>query len=187
MTGTYYLLTFRNLSQLSEYPTLCCDGMEIVCVFSNSLLTSYTISYRSHAGLQFEHYNKMAEQCDSRCPILLSCTLTKICFSWINHVYFKFRTSFSLDLVNMLYTNEADFRQDSKWQDNAYLCHFVLALGLLFGDWSQISRDASNESSNTQKITIDSHNVITGTLDIVRNFMRSITKWHIPVNSVLYI
>ena len=187
MTGTYHLLTFQNVSQLSEYPTLCCDGMEIVCVFSNSLPASYKISYRSHAGQQFEHYNKMAEQCDSQCPIFLCCTLTKICFSCINHVYFKFTTSFSLVLVNMLYTNEAGFRQDTKWQDNAYLCHFVLALGLLSGDWSQISRDASNESSNTQKITIGSHIVITGTLDIVRNFMRSITKWHIPVHSVLYL
>ena len=98
----------------------------------------------------------MAEQFHSRCPILLSCSQTKICFSCINHVYFKFRTSFFLDLVNMLHTNEANFRQDTRWQDNAYLCHFVLALGLLSGDWSQISRDVSNESSNTQKISIDS-------------------------------
>ena len=98
----------------------------------------------------------MAEQFHSRCPILLSCTLTKISFSCINHIYFKFRTSFFLDFVIMLHTNEANFRQDTKWQDNAYLCHVVLALGLLSGDWSQISRDVSNESSNAQKISIDS-------------------------------
>ena len=98
----------------------------------------------------------MAEQFHPRCPILLSCTLTKICFSCINHIYFKFRTSFFLDFVNMLHTNEATFRQDTKWQENAYLCHFVLSLGLLSGNWSQISCDVSNESSNTQKISIDS-------------------------------
>ena len=98
----------------------------------------------------------MAEQFHSRCPILLSCTLTKTSFSCINHVYFKFMTSFFLDLVNMLHTNEANFRQDTRWQDNAYLCHFVLALGLLSDDWSQISRNVSNESSSTQKISIDS-------------------------------
>ena len=86
---------------------------------------------------------------------VVSCTLTKICFSCINHVYIKFRTSFFIDLVNMLHTNEADFSQDTTWQDNAYLWHFVLVLGLLSGDWSQISRNVSNESSNTQKISID--------------------------------
>ena len=36
--------------------------------------------------------------------------LTKICYIWINQVYIRFRTRFLLISVNIIYTNEADFR-----------------------------------------------------------------------------
>ena len=57
-------------------------------------------------------------------------------------VLFNLKTRFLLIAVNMIYINqEADFREDTKWQDTAprvtYFCHFA-AVRLLSGDWSQI-------------------------------------------------
>ena len=60
----------------------------------------------------------------------------------------------------MIYTNEADFRYDTKWQDTAPCVtpfyHLVFALKLLSEDRSQILSNASNDIFNTHRIFIDS-------------------------------
>ena len=58
----------------------------------------------------------------------------------------------------MIYTDEADFRQDTKWQDIAPwvtpFSPFALALKLLSADLSQILHDASKEFLSTRKFPI---------------------------------
>ena len=60
--------------------------------------------------------------------------LIKNCFIFISHDYLKFRTMFFLISLNMLNTNIADFRQDTRWQFTAPrvtpFWYFVLALKL---------------------------------------------------------
>ena len=94
------------------------------------------------------------------CSILSFAILTKIYLIYINHVYLKFSTMFLLISVNMIYTNEAEFRSDTKWQDTAHwvtpFCHFILLSELLSGERSQILRDARYELLNIQKNPIGS-------------------------------
>ena len=86
--------------------------------------------------------------------------LNEIRFICINHIYLKFSTKFLITSINMIYMNEADFRNDTKRQDTAPrvtpFCHFALALKLLSSDRSQILRDTCNESVNNHKNPIDS-------------------------------
>ena len=63
--------------------------------------------------------------------------LTKTCFICIHYVYLTFMIMFLLISVNTIYSNEADFLYDIKWQDTAssvtLFCHFVLALKVFSG------------------------------------------------------
>ena len=90
----------------------------------------------------------VAGRCDSRYSILSFGAITKICFFFINHIYLTLRSGFHFILINMIYTVETDFRPDTKLKYTAPcvtpFSHFVLALRLLSGDQSQISRDTSN-------------------------------------------
>ena len=72
----------------------------------------------------------------------------------------------------MVYTNEANLRWDTKWQDagpqvTSFLS-FVSALKLLSGYQSQILRDSSNECLNTHRIYIQ--NVMMDTLKFVGKY-----------------
>ena len=73
----------------------------------------------------------------------------------------KFRTRILLISVNMIYTNEPDFRCDTNYQGAAHWVkpfrHFALVLKLLSSDRSQTLRDSRSELLNTQKIAINSH------------------------------
>ena len=91
---------------------------------------------------------KVAGRCDPRYSSLSFGAITKICFIFINRIYWTIRSGFHFILINMIYTIEADFRPDTKWKNTAPwgtpFCHFLLALRLLSGDRSQILRDTSN-------------------------------------------
>ena len=87
----------------------------------------------------------------------------------------------------MTYTNEADFSVGYQMTRYYTLSHTVLpflALKLISGDRSHISRDANNELLNTCKIPIitqyDDRN-----LEVMGNYELSIKRLHIPVHTIV--
>ena len=60
----------------------------------------------------------------------------------------------------------------------------VLALNVLYGDWSQILRCTSNELLNTHKIHIDLQ-CTEGYPGSCGKFRRIIKKWHSLANSIV--
>ena len=91
--------------------------MIIVCAFNNSLLTSRRICDRSPGNILSGKTNYQKGVTQLRGSILSFGVLAQICSICINQVYSKFRTMFLFISVDMIYTNEADFRYDNKWQN----------------------------------------------------------------------
>ena len=90
----------------------------------------------------------------------------------------------------MIFTNKADFRYNTKWQDTAPRVtpfrHFVLALKLLSGEQLEVLRDAINDLLSTHKILIDSeHN--NGYPGRLWNLGEMLKKWLITVDFIVYL
>ena len=144
----YHMLIFRLKfpTALRVYSTTWWIYEYIVCI--QWFATDISQNLRWVDGKQFGCKIKMAGRCDSRYSILSFGAITKICFIFINHIYLTLRSGFHFIFINTIYTNEADFRPDTKWKNTAPwvtpFCHFVLVLRLLSGYRSQILRDTSN-------------------------------------------
>ena len=90
----------------------------------------------------------------------------------------------------MIYTNEANFRLETKWHSTVpwatSLCHIIWAHTLLSGDRSPILRDASNRLLNTHKFP-KIHSVMMKTMEVRESFRRSMKKWNIRFDSIVYL
>ena len=90
----------------------------------------------------------------------------------------------------MIYTNEANFRLETKWHSTVpwvtSFCHIIWAHTLLSGDRSPILRDASNRLLNTHKFP-KIHSVMMKTMEVRESFRRSMKKWSIRLDSIVYL
>ena len=151
-----YIGIYRNVSFLIfrlKFPTASMVYNTTWWIYENSVCIQYfatdiTQNLRWVDGKKYGCKIKLADRCDSRYSILPFGATKKICFIFINHIYLTHRSGFHFILINMIFTIEADFRLDPKWNNTAPwvtpFCHFVLALRLLSGDRSQILRNTIN-------------------------------------------
>ena len=119
-TGMY--LFFNNLPKMScNYLGISCKYPKIPCVFKKPFQALKQNVVKVWLKVQY-------------CSILPFGTLIEICFIFISLDYLNLRTTFLLISLTMLYTNEADFRQDTRWQFTAPwvtpFWHCALALKL---------------------------------------------------------
>ena len=107
----------------------------------------------------------------------------KICFVFINHIYLTLRSGFHFNLLNMIFTIEAEFRLDTKWKNTApwvtpfrHLCWRSdcypvtgpkFCTILLTNYWAHITFSQI-------------YHVMMYTLDVVGNFMQSIENDRSP-------
>ena len=132
----------------------------------------------------------MSGRCDSRYSILPFGAIRKICFIFINHIYLTLRLWFHLILINMIYTIEADFRPDT---DEKILHLESHRLAILF--WRSDCYPATGTKFCAMLVTnywahitfAQIYNVMTYALEAVGNFMRSIEKWQIPIDYLVYL
>ena len=139
-----FRLKFPTTSRV--YSTTWWIYENIVCI--QWFATDVTQNLRWVDGKQFGCKIKVTGRCVSIYSILSFGAITKICFTFKNHIYLTLSPGFHFILINMMYTIEADFRPNTKQKNTAPwvtpFCHFVLAFRLLSGDRSQILRDTSN-------------------------------------------
>ena len=151
-TETYHFKYFaKNFLQLPAYPSFPCESMKMLCV--QQIVISICDRIIIWVLKQNDRKVRLKVQ------YLVIWYLTEICFICINHICLKFRTRFLWISMNMIYTNEAEFRWGIKRQTTApwvtLICHLVSTLKLLSSDWSQIMRDFNNELLSKHKIPID--------------------------------
>ena len=141
-------------------------------------------------GKQFGCKIKVAGRCDSRYSILSSGAITKICFIFINHIYLTLRSGFNFILINTIYTNEADFRPDTKWKNTV---PWITPFAILF--WRSDCYPGTGPIFCAILVTYywahitfpHIYNVMMYTLAAVGNLIPSIEKWQIPIDYLVWL
>ena len=108
-----------------------------IFLFIQKFVTGTTQNLWSVSG---RHWAKMIERRDSWCSSTVSLWYPNENMMCINDVYLKFSTGFLLIILNRIYTNEANFRYDTKRLGTAHWAtpfhYLVCAFKLLSGDLS---------------------------------------------------
>ena len=119
----------------------------------------------------------MAGRCDSRYSILPFGAITKICYIFINHIYFTLRSRFHFILINMIYTIEADFRPDIKWNKQRFLTpghqgwndlHRLCRIGMEYYLPNNDNNSNNSNNSNNNNNNNDNNNKTMMVIIIIR-------------------